>query len=82
MPFHNVPNKGQRPFVFEARFVSVGLNLVAFGLAQSGNPFLRESRRYLCRSARGNDTRKDSYSYVLDHGRFVAAFFWPAKLPD
>ncbi len=60
MPVHKVPNKGQGPFVFEARFVSVGLNLVAFDLAQSGNPFLRESRRDLGRSARGNDTHQGS----------------------
>ena len=60
MPSHNVLNEGQRLLVFEARFVSVGLNLMAFGPAQSGNPFLRENWRDLGRSARGKDTHQGS----------------------
>ena len=36
MPSHNVLNEGQRPLVFEARFVSVGPDFMAFGLPFEG----------------------------------------------
>ncbi len=69
MPSHNVLNEGQRSLVFEARFIFVGPNLMAFRLAQRGNLLFRKYRWDLGRRARGDYTCQGSQSYELDdHG--------------